>query len=88
MSRDCYPLLYDVTTDAQVARTQNTDSVLWRHRLCRNVYTEPFSRNGSHNPRCSIDVNVYYLATAVPVTQQFLHGVNTPQYVFSMDVQT
>jgi hypothetical protein len=42
--------------------------VVWRYRIRGRVFTEPLS----------IAACVYYLATAVSVAQQFLHGQNTP----------
>jgi hypothetical protein len=47
--------------------------VVWRYRICRNVFNEPLTTDMLHNP-ISIVVCVYYLATAVSMAQQFLHG--------------
>jgi hypothetical protein len=45
-----------------------------------NVYTEPLPRSRLHNSVVPLLVRV--LEMAVPVAQSFLHGANTPQYIF------
>jgi hypothetical protein len=57
---------------------------MWRHWACAEVY----SPNLCLEAGCLIPLFycwcLYYLETAVSVTQPFLHGANTPQYCCDM----
>jgi hypothetical protein len=67
--------------------TENTSHMIAKNcwdvtslRLRGNVFTEPLPRSRLHNSVVPLLVRV--LETAVPVAQPFLHGTNTPQYLF------